>query len=98
MLNHFHAILHAEDGQHVASFLRRTLSLVSRNVSPSCGLWKERPMVLPIYSSSVLSTKVDYLHRNPVRAGLAGNPEDWEHSSYRQLVLGETNTRFGCDE
>jgi len=31
------------------------------------------------------ATKVDYLHHNPLRKGLAVNPEDWEHSSFASL-------------
>jgi len=27
----------------------------------------------------------DYIHQNPVRAGLVKNPEDWEFSSYKDL-------------
>ncbi|MCE5198449.1 MAG: hypothetical protein ABFD54_06865 [Armatimonadota bacterium] len=54
--------------------------------------------MLPLYSSEVLKTKVDYIHRNPLRRELAVNPEDWLHSSFRQLVLGIHDVPFVCDE
>ncbi|MBI2844109.1 MAG: transposase [Armatimonadetes bacterium] len=97
MPDHFHIVLWAEKGDLISMFLRRTQSLTSRRIRPGLSLWKERPRVLALYSSSALRTKVDYLHRNPVRAELVENPEEWEHSSYRQLVLGEPGRGFVCD-
>lgn len=97
MPNHLHIILWADKGDDIAQFLRRTLSLASRRIRQGGGLWKERPHSLAICSSSVLQTKVDYLHRNPIRAKLIENPEDWKHSSYRQLQLAESNAAFICD-
>jgi len=98
MPNHFHIILWAEQGSHISMFLRRVQSTTARRIMPGNGLWKERPRVLPIHSSPVLKTKVDYLHRNPLRKGLAINPEDWEHSSFRQLALGKSEAVFVCDD
>ncbi len=98
MPDHIHAILWAELGKAVASFLRRTLSLTARRIQPRGGLWQERPRVLPIHSPSVLRAKVDYLHRNPLRKELAVNPEDWEHSSFRQVVLHASDAPFLCDD
>jgi REP element-mobilizing transposase RayT len=97
MPNHIHIILWAEKGESISQFLRRTQSSIARRLRPSGGLWKERPHALAISSSSVIRTKVDYMHRNPIRAELVENPEDWEHSSYRQLVLGKHNLKFICD-
>jgi hypothetical protein len=50
-----------------------------------------------VHSAKVLKTKVDYLHANPVRRNLVADPADWEHSSYRQLVLGWPDAAFRCD-
>ena len=97
MPEHFHALLWAERGGAVRRFLQRTLGLTSHAMQAGGGLWKERPRVLPVSTGSLLQTKVDYLHANPVRRGLAASPPDWEHSSYRQLVLGEAEVPFTCD-
>jgi putative transposase len=96
MPEHFHIILWAVQGQSVSAFLRRTLSLAARRIRPGGALWKERPRVLPIYSESVLETKLRYLHRNPVRRGLVSNPEEWAHSSFGQIEMNETGL-FVCD-
>ena len=98
MPEHFHMVLWADDGASVSKFLHRVLSCTSRRLQPGGGLWKERPRVLPIYSGHVLKVKVNYIHENPVRRGLTENIEDWPHSSYHQLELGQTNKNFTCDD
>ena len=42
-----------------------------------------------IYSEQFLRQKLNYVHRNPVRAGLAEKPEDYMHFSCRNYVYGE---------
>ena len=98
MPEHFHVVLWSESGESVCRFLQRTLGLTSETFQPGGGFWKERPRVLPVRSGKVLSTKVDYLHANPVRRNLVADPGDWEHSSYRQLVLGSPRAAFHCDD
>ena len=34
--------------------------------------------------------KLRYIHRNPVRRGLAENPEQWRWNSFRAYAYGET--------
>jgi len=70
MPEHFHAMLSAEEGRTVSSFLQRVSSLVSKQRQPGGGFWKERPRVLPVYSGGVFRAKVAYIHNNPVRRGL----------------------------
>ncbi len=36
-------------------------------------------------------TQLRYIHRNPVKRGLCGAPEDWPWSSFRAWALGETH-------
>ena len=33
--------------------------------------------------------KLEYIHRNPVEAGLVKNPEDWKWSSYRHYLSNQ---------
>lgn len=98
MPSHFHLVAWAEKSRNVSNFLSRSLGETSKKLQPGGGFWKERPRVLPMHSRSVIKAKVDYLHRNPLRKELVINPEDWEHSSFRQLVLGDTSPRFRCDD
>lgn len=49
-------------------------------------LWKDRFDDLVIESEETLRVKIEYIHNNPVRAGLASNPEDWKYSSARNYL------------
>jgi hypothetical protein len=49
-------------------------------------LWKDRFDDLVIDSEQTLRVKIEYIHNNPVRAGLASNPEDWKYSSARNYL------------
>jgi putative transposase len=49
-------------------------------------VWQEGFHPQQIYSEEVLRQKVDYLHHNPVRAGLVVRAEDWYYSSARNYA------------
>ena len=49
-------------------------------------IWQEGFHPQQIYSEEVLCQKVDYLHYNPVRAGLVVRAEDWFYSSARNYA------------
>jgi putative transposase len=98
MPEHFHLLSWSASGQQIRRFLQRTLSVTAKRLGSGGMFWKERPRVLPVYSSYALRQKVDYIHRNPIRRGLVADPEAWGLSSYRQLTSGEVSTRFVCDE
>jgi putative transposase len=44
-------------------------------------VWQEGFHPQQIISEAMLRQKLDYLHHNPVRAGLVAQPEDWLYSS-----------------
>lgn len=46
-------------------------------------LWDHHSNVFSITSEAMLMEKVNYIHQNPVRAGLAERPEDYRWSSIR---------------
>jgi len=49
-------------------------------------VWQEGFHPKQIYSEEVLRQKVEYLHFNPVRAGLVEKAEDWLYSSARNYA------------
>jgi len=49
-------------------------------------VWQEGFHPQQIYSEDVLRQKAEYLHHNPVRAGLVERPEDWFYSSARNYA------------
>jgi putative transposase len=52
-------------------------------------LWMERFDDLVIENDKTLQTKIEYIHNNPVKAGLVDQPEEWEFSSARNYILGD---------
>jgi REP element-mobilizing transposase RayT len=52
-------------------------------------VWQDSYWDVNIYSERFVRQKLDYLHSNPVRAGLVEKPEDYVYSSYRNYVYGE---------
>ena len=55
-------------------------------------LWKQDNHPIALYSEKVIRQKVDYIHTNPVRAGIVNNPDDYIYSS---AVNYKTQNRDG---
>jgi putative transposase len=54
-------------------------------------VWMDRYDAKIILSKNMLLTKINYIHYNPVRNKLVGNPDDWKYSSskyYNTGILG----------
>ena len=98
MPEHIHMVVWAEEGARVSAFTQRWLSMTARMVGTGGRFWKERPRVLAIWSRKVLGIKVDYIHKNALRRGLAVDPAGWVHSSFRQLEEGQRDVPFLCDD
>lgn len=45
--------------------------------------WKREPLGIELISPAVFQQKLNYIHNNPVKAGLCINPEDYQYSSAR---------------
>jgi putative transposase len=54
--------------------------------------WQARYYDFNVYTGGKQLEKLKYIHRNPVRRGLAEKPEQWEWSSYRHYLTGERGT------
>lgn len=52
-------------------------------------LWKDRFDDLIIVTEKTLKIKIDYIHNNPVKAGLVENITDWNYSSARNYYLDD---------
>jgi len=44
-------------------------------------VWKRRPLSIELSTPAVFDQKLDYIHYNPVKAGLCVYPEDYYYSS-----------------
>jgi len=49
-------------------------------------VWQEGSHPQMIVSEDMLRQKIDYIHYNPVKAGLVDKPEDWPYSSARDYL------------
>jgi len=52
-------------------------------------VWKERSRGVPIYTDRIMKIKLDYIHNNPLRAGLVKDPQDYLYSSFRNYYLND---------
>jgi putative transposase len=52
-------------------------------------VWMDRFDDLIITTERMMGIKVNYVHYNPVKAGLVKKPEDWQFSSARNYILND---------
>ena len=50
--------------------------------------WERNPLSIELYQEKVFLQKLNYLHRNPVKAGLCKYPEEYRYSSARFYETG----------
>ncbi|HEV2835117.1 MAG TPA: transposase [Pyrinomonadaceae bacterium] len=55
----------------------------TRDRNHAHSLWQTEKNVLPVFGEKMFMAKVNYVHQNPVRAGLAGSAVDYRWSSAR---------------
>lgn len=58
--------------------------------------WQKRYYDRNVFTHDAMVDCLRYIHRNPLKAGLVTEPEDWPWSSYRSYALGEI-ARVGVD-
>ena len=54
-------------------------------------IWERKPLNIEIWSESVLRQKLDYIHQNPVRAGLCAHAEEYKYSSAAFYINGSNS-------
>ncbi len=73
-----------------------SMSAVNQRRGADGELWQPRFFDRALGSVKEYNEKVEYIHLNPVRAGLVSRPEDWRWSSYNEYVgmrAGESVSR-----
>jgi putative transposase len=82
----------SSDGRPVHTLADAVKSLkqgVSRRlIGEAEHFWQKRYYDFNIRDYAQFVEKLRYIHRNPVKAGLCGHPEDWEWSSFRHYATG----------
>jgi putative transposase len=54
-------------------------------------IWKRDSLSIELWTAAVFEQKMNYIHYNPVKSGLCGNPEDYYYSSARYYITGTDN-------
>ena len=70
----------------------------NRQIKPTPGrfrLWQPGFYDFNVYSEEKLLEKLNYIHSNPVRAGLVLSPLDYKWSSYKEYFVEEGQTQLG---
>ena len=57
-------------------------------------VWKRNSLRIPLWSNKVFDQKLNYIHQNPVRAGLCNQPEDYKYSSASYYMFNQTEWDF----
>jgi len=95
MPDHVHMLLSEPKLHLLADTLRALKTQTSRQLKGERKqFWQRRYFDRNIITQTEFSEKLQYMHRNPVAAGIVEKPEDWTWSSYRHWLTGER----GCVE
>ena len=62
-------------------------------------VWERNSLSIPLWSDKVMWQKLEYIHRNPVKAQLCRHPEEYKYSSASFYFNGEKRWNFliHCD-
>jgi REP element-mobilizing transposase RayT len=52
-------------------------------------VWQEGSHPEAIFTEKFAKQKIDYIHLNPIRAGMVKAADEWHYSSARAYILGE---------
>jgi REP element-mobilizing transposase RayT len=57
-------------------------------------VWERNSLSIELYNSKTMIQKLNYIHLNPVEAGLCSSPEEYEYSSAWFYEMNELNYEF----
>ena len=85
MPSHIHLLV-VVPGKCLAGFMRDFKKYTAQKGLPACGVsdasvWQNGYDRVAVYSERIFRQKLEYIHRNPVKAGLADREQDWVWSS-----------------
>lgn len=76
------------DQNRETSFLTQLEDCARQEPAKDCRIWKPRFDSLVITQEKTLRQKIEYIHNNPVKAGLVFKPDEWRYSSARNYRAG----------
>ena len=86
-------------GQQILKLLRNDDSPVLRQLLVHAKdrkhqVWERNSLGIPLWTAQVFEQKLEYIHHNPVTAGLCKLPEDYRYSSAKFYEKNENNWSF----
>lgn len=102
MPEHVHALIHFTEPARLSIFINqwkrrssiglkrlygKELKAYGDKIDLNGPMWQPRYYVFNVYSEMKVREKLDYMHNNPVKAGLIDNPVDWPYGSARWYFL-----------
>jgi REP element-mobilizing transposase RayT len=107
MLEHVHLILNPRDGdiQSATGILKglsakRIVQLAAEGTysnGKENQVWQESFKSLALWSGWMISQKLNYVHSNPVRAGLCDSAKEYRRSSFGTIYADETDLLLAVD-
>jgi len=105
MPNHVHAMVWFPEEYQISPFMDKWKELSSKQIKDVYSrqftaywsklgsddpVWQPRYYGFNVYTERKLQEKVEYMHNNPVRAGLVKDVCDWPWSSARHWIFGKS--------
>jgi putative transposase len=96
MPDHFHLISNPRDGR-IKEFVGALKSLSAKSIVSACKrfefqtsadghrVWQESFKALPLWSGWMIWQKINYIHANPLKAGLVKSAKDYPWSSFKSF-------------
>ena len=85
MPNHVHMLVKNLDGHEMSGFVKSIKSFSARRANAILGregpFWMREYFDRAVRDEGHLVSLIEYVHNNPVKAGLVAKPEDWRWSS-----------------
>jgi len=89
-VSHFMKQWKQRSSVQIKKWLKARLTSYASRIDLSDPVWQPRYYGFNVYSRQKVEEKLAYMHTNPVRAGLAGAPEEWPYSSARWYEFGKS--------
>lgn len=91
MDNHFHLLIYAEKIEELSQYMKKVngvYALMYNKTNNRVGpVFRERFKSQPIYDERYLFQCILYIHRNPIKAGITFNLDEYEFASTTQYSL-----------
>ena|SRR6184192_2844964 len=90
MPEHVHLLISEPERSTLSVVMQMLKQITSRKLKlvGAPRFWQTRYYDFPVWSERKRVEKLRYIHRNPVKRGLAARPEDWRWSSFLQWATG----------